>query len=99
MRDVPRRGSTRRGPVPGLAGRSPNCLVRQLRDMRRKRIGMDLMKPVVTELRDEETIAIGATSPRASPSPKFTPAWRYRPPAVTPWLTLAVTHGLSFRQV
>lgn len=67
------------GPVPGLAGRSPNCLVRQLRDMRRKRHGSELMKPVVTELRDEEMIAIRATSPRASPSPKFTPTWRYRP--------------------
>jgi len=51
------------GPVPGLAGRSPSYLVRQLYDMQtgsRKGIWTDLMKPVVSKLTDEDLISIGA---------------------------------------
>lgn len=53
-----------RGPVPGLAGRSPSYPVRQLQDMQpgtRKRIWTDLMKAVVGELTDEEMIASALT--------------------------------------
>ena len=63
VRDVPRRESTRQGPVPGLAGRSPSYAVLQRHDMQpgtRKRIWTDPMKGVVGELTDEEMIAIGA---------------------------------------
>ena len=52
-----------RGPVPGLVGRSPSYLVRQLQDMQpgtRKRIWTDPMRAVAGELTDEEMIAIGA---------------------------------------
>ena len=48
------------GPVPGLAGRSPSYLVRQLYDMQtgsRKGIWTDLMKPVVSKLTDEDLIS------------------------------------------
>jgi cytochrome c553 len=51
------------GPVPGLAGRSPSYLVRQLYDMRQgKRTGewTQLMMPVVTKLTTEDMIAIAA---------------------------------------
>jgi len=49
------------GPVPGLAGRSPSYLVRQMYDMQqgnRKGIWSELMKPVVSKLTDEDMIAI-----------------------------------------
>jgi cytochrome c553 len=51
------------GPVPGLAGRSPSYLVRQMYDMQvgaRKGIWTDLMKPVVSPLTDDDMIAIAA---------------------------------------
>jgi cytochrome c553 len=51
------------GPVPGLAGRSPSYLVRQMYDMQqgnRKGVWTDLMKPVVSKLTDDDMIAIAA---------------------------------------
>jgi cytochrome c553 len=51
------------GPVPGLAGRSPSYLVRQMYDMQegnRKGIWTDLMKPVVSKLTDDDMIDIAA---------------------------------------
>ena len=51
------------GPVPGLAGRSPSYLVRQMYDMQegtRKGIWTDLMKPVVGKLTDADMVDIGA---------------------------------------
>jgi len=51
------------GPVPGIAGRSPSYLVRQLYDMQvsaRKGEWTDLMKPVVAKLTAEDMINIVA---------------------------------------
>jgi cytochrome c553 len=51
------------GPVPGIAGRSPSYLIRQLYDMQvdsRKGEWAQLMKPVVAKLNDDDLIAIGA---------------------------------------
>jgi cytochrome c553 len=51
------------GPVPGLAGRSPSYIVRQLHDMQtgvRKGVWADLMKPVVTKLTAEDMLNIAA---------------------------------------
>lgn len=51
------------GPVPGLAGRSPSYLVRQLYDMQQgTRHGQwtELMKPVVSRLTDDDMLAIAA---------------------------------------
>lgn len=51
------------GPVPGLAGRSPSYVVRQLYDMQvgaRKGMWSPLMKPVVEKLTAEDLVAIGA---------------------------------------
>jgi len=51
------------GPVPGIAGRSPSYLVRQMYDMQRgARKGMwtDLMIPVVAGLSEEDMLAIAA---------------------------------------
>jgi cytochrome c553 len=51
------------GPVPGLAGRSPSYLGRQLYDMQagfRKGEWTSLMKPVVAKLTDDDLIAITA---------------------------------------
>jgi len=51
------------GPIPGLAGRSPSYLVRQMYDMlqgMRKGIWTDLMKPVVSKLTNEDMIGIAA---------------------------------------
>jgi cytochrome c553 len=51
------------GPVPGIAGRSPSYLVRQLYDMRqntRKGEWTDLMKPVVSRLDEEDMLNIAA---------------------------------------
>ena len=51
------------GPVPGLAGRSPSYLVRQMYDMQvgaRHGVWTDLMKPVVAKLTDEDFISIAA---------------------------------------
>jgi cytochrome c553 len=51
------------GPVPGLAGRSPSYLVRQLYDMRQGKRTAEwtkLMMPVVTRLTTDDMIAIAA---------------------------------------
>ncbi|PYS42602.1 MAG: cytochrome C-binding protein [Acidobacteria bacterium] len=51
------------GPVPGLAGRSPSYIVRQLQDMQlgtRKGEWTDLMKPVVAKLTAEDMLNIAA---------------------------------------
>jgi cytochrome c553 len=51
------------GPVPGLAGRSPSYMARQLYDMQqgaRKGLWADLMKPVVTKLNEEDLVNITA---------------------------------------
>ena len=51
------------GPVPGIAGRSPSYMVRQLYDMQqgiRKGVWADLMKPVVANLTNADMLAIAA---------------------------------------
>lgn len=51
------------GPVPGIAGRSPSYLVRQMYDMQvgaRRGEWAALMKPVVDKLTDEDFVAIAA---------------------------------------
>ena len=51
------------GPVPGLAGRSPSYMVRQMYDMQagaRHGVWTDLMKPVVAKLTDEDFVSIAA---------------------------------------
>jgi cytochrome c553 len=51
------------GPVPGIAGRSPSYIVRQLHDMQigtRKGVWTDLMKPVVAKLTAEDMLNIAA---------------------------------------
>ena len=51
------------GPVPGIAGRSPSYLVRQLYDMQvgaRAGVWTELMKPVVEKLTAEDLVALGA---------------------------------------
>ena len=51
------------GPVPGLAGRSPSYVVRQLFDMQqgsRKGAWTELMKPVVAKLTNDDMIDIAA---------------------------------------
>jgi cytochrome c553 len=51
------------GPVPGIAGRSPSYMVRQLYDMQqglRKGVWSDLMKPVVANLSNTDMLAIAA---------------------------------------
>jgi cytochrome c553 len=51
------------GPVPGLAGRSPSYVVRQMWDMKvgaRNGVWADLMKPVVAKLTEEDLLNIAA---------------------------------------
>jgi len=51
------------GPVPGIAGRSPSYLVRQMYDMQqgtRNAMWTQLMKPVVAKLSEEDMLAIAA---------------------------------------
>ena len=51
------------GPMPPLAGRTPSYIVRQIYDMQvnaRKGEWVQLMKPVVEKLNDDDLIAIGA---------------------------------------
>jgi cytochrome c553 len=51
------------GPVPGIAGRSPSYLIRQIYDMQsgsRKGEWAQLMKPVVAKLNNDDLIALGA---------------------------------------
>ena len=58
------------GPVPGLRGRSPSYMVRQMYDMQqgaRKGIWTDLMRPVVAKLTNEDLIAIAAYSASLAP--------------------------------
>lgn len=58
------------GPVPGIAGRSPSYLVRQLYDMQqgfRKGTWTDLMKPVVAKLTAEDMINIAAYASSRGP--------------------------------
>jgi cytochrome c553 len=60
------------GPVPGIAGRSPSYLVRQMYDMQAgARAGewTELMKPVVAKLTDEDFVNIAAyVSSRMAPT-------------------------------
>lgn len=65
------------GPVPGIAGRSPSYLVRQLYDMQqgaRKGTWTELMKPVVSKLTNEDMLNIAAYT--ASLMPTTAPATR-----------------------
>ncbi len=58
------------GPVPGIAGRSPSYLVRQLYDMQqrtRKGLWTDLMKPVVSKLTEEDMLNIAAYTASREP--------------------------------
>jgi cytochrome c553 len=58
------------GPVPGIAGRSPSYLVRQLYDMQqgaRKGLWTDLMKPVVSKLSEEDMLNIAAYTASREP--------------------------------
>jgi cytochrome c553 len=51
------------GPVPGIAGRSPSYMVRQMYDMQagaRHGVWTELMKPVVAKLTDEDLVNIAA---------------------------------------
>lgn len=51
------------GPVPGIAGRSPSYIVRQLYDMQqgfRSGVWTELMKPVVAHLSEDDMLAIAA---------------------------------------
>jgi cytochrome c553 len=51
------------GPVPGIAGRSPSYMARQLHDMQvgaRNGLWADLMKPVVAKLTEEDLVSINA---------------------------------------
>jgi cytochrome c553 len=51
------------GPVPGIAGRSPSYIGRQLYDLQqgtRKGLWSDLMKPVVSKLTNDDLISIAA---------------------------------------
>jgi len=51
------------GPVPGIGGRSPSYLVRQLYDMQvgaRHGVWTELMKPVIAKLTSDDMIAIAA---------------------------------------
>jgi cytochrome c553 len=63
------------GPVPGIAGRSPSYLARQMYDMQvgaRRGEWTELMKPVVAKLTDEDYVSIAAYV--ASLTPAATPA-------------------------
>jgi len=58
------------GPVPGIAGRSPSYLMRQLNDMKqgsRNGTWTQLMKPVVANLSDEEMLDIVAYTASLKP--------------------------------
>jgi cytochrome c553 len=59
------------GPVPGIAGRSPSYMVRQLYDMQqgvRKAEWTELMKPVVEKLTAEDMLNIAAYAASRGPS-------------------------------
>jgi cytochrome c553 len=58
------------GPVPGIAGRSPSYLVRQMYDMQqgtRKGQWADLMKPVVSSLSEEDMLNVAAYASSRTP--------------------------------
>ncbi len=58
------------GPVPGLAGRSPSYIVRQLYDMQhgvRKGLWTELMLPVVAQLSEEDMVALAAYTASLAP--------------------------------
>ena len=58
------------GPIPGLAGRSPSYIVRQLYDIQhgvRNGTWTDLMKPVVARLTEEDMVAIAAYAASRAP--------------------------------
>jgi cytochrome c553 len=58
------------GPVPGIAGRSPSYLARQLYDFKRgvrKGLWSDLMKPVVARLNDDDILNVVAYSASMKP--------------------------------
>ncbi len=60
------------GPVPGIAGRSPSYLARQLYDMQqnaRKGEWTELMKPVVSRLSEEDILNIVAYVSSTEPRP------------------------------
>jgi cytochrome c553 len=63
------------GPVPGIAGRSPSYLVRQLYDMQqgaRKAEWTNLMKPVVAKLTAEDMLNIAAYTASRPPAAQAT---------------------------
>jgi cytochrome c553 len=65
------------GPVPGIAGRSPSYVVRQLHDMQvgtRKGMWTDLMKPVVAKLTAEDMLDIAAYTASRIPGESRRPA-------------------------
>jgi cytochrome c553 len=58
------------GPIPGIAGRSPSYIVRQLYDFQndaRAGIGSALMRPVVEKLSVDDMIALAAYAAASSP--------------------------------
>ena len=58
------------GPIPGIAGRSPSYLIRQLYDFRggvREGTGSALMKPVVAKLSMDDMISLAAYAASLSP--------------------------------
>ncbi len=58
------------GPVPGIAGRSPSYLMRQMYDMQqgaRKGLWTDLMKPVVAKLSEDDMLNLVAYSASLKP--------------------------------
>jgi cytochrome c553 len=58
------------GPVPGIAGRSPSYLMRQMYDMQhgaRKGLWSGLMKPVVANLSEDELMTLAAYAAAQTP--------------------------------
>ena len=58
------------GPVPGIAGRSPSYVVRQLYDMQqgaRRGVWSELMKRVVANVSEDEMLAIAAYTASLAP--------------------------------
>ena len=67
------------GPVPGIAGRSPSYLARQMYDMQagaRHSEWGELMKPVVARLTDEDLVNISAYVASLMPLPPASSAAR-----------------------
>jgi len=58
------------GPVPGLAGRSPSYLARQMYDMQqgaRKGLWTEMMKPVVAKLSEDDLVVLVAYTASLAP--------------------------------